>query len=156
MMKNYCLLLLLITDLKKELNARIDIMNITSIVSEADLKGNILRINDKFCEVSQYSSAELIGRPHNTTRRPDVPKEVFKQLWSTIGHGNIFRGIIKNRKKDGTPYYVDAVIAPILGENGKPKKYLGVRYDITDAEIERQNMKGLFDTIDGAFAYIEY
>jgi methyl-accepting chemotaxis protein len=61
-----------------------------------------------------------------------MPKEVFKQMWSTIGRGEIFRGVVKNRAKDGTPYYVDAVIAPILGENGKPMKYLGVRYDITE------------------------
>jgi methyl-accepting chemotaxis protein len=67
----------------------------------------------------------------------------FKQMWSTIGRGEMFRGIIKNRAKDGTPYYVDAVIAPILGENGKPMKYLGVRYDITASEIERQNARGI-------------
>jgi methyl-accepting chemotaxis protein len=141
---------------RAELKVRTDIMNLTSIVSEADLKGNILSINEKFCQVSQYTPSELIGKGHNTTRHPDMPKEVFKGLWSTIGHGNIFRGVVKNRKKDGTPYYVDAVIAPILGDNGKPKKYLGVRYDITEAEIERQNMRGLFDAIDSAYAYIEF
>jgi methyl-accepting chemotaxis protein len=74
--------------------------------------------------VSKYSKDELLGKPHNTTRHPDMPKETFKQLWSTIGRGEMFRGVIKNRAKDGTPYYVDAVIAPILGENGKPMKYL--------------------------------
>lgn len=145
-----------ITQSKAELKTRTDIMNMTSIVSEADLKGDILSINEKFCEVSQYSKEELLGKPHNTTRHPDMPKEVFKQLWSTIGRGNIFRGVVKNRKKDGTPYYVDAVIAPIMGQNGKPKKYLGVRYDITESEIERQNMKGLFNAIDTAYAYIEF
>ncbi len=145
-----------ITQSKVELKVRTDIMNLTSIVSESDLKGNILNVNDKFMEVSQYSLNELIGKPHNTTRHPDMPKEVFKTLWSTIGHGQIFRGMVKNRKKDGTPYYVDAVIAPIMGENGKPKKYLGVRYDITEAEIERQNQRGLFDAIDAAYAYIEF
>lgn len=145
-----------ITQSKAELKTRTDIMNMTSIVSEADLKGDILSINEKFCEVSQYSKEELLGKPHNTTRHPDMPKEVFKQLWSTIGRGNIFRGVVKNRKKDGTPYYVDAVIAPIMGTNGKPRKYLGVRYDITETEIERQNMKGLFNAIDTAYAYIEF
>jgi methyl-accepting chemotaxis protein len=85
-----------------------------------------------------------------------MPKEVFRELWATIGRGNPFRGIIKNRAKDGTPYYVDAVIAPIMGDNGKPKKYLGVRYDITEIETERQNMRGVFRAIDGAFAYIEF
>ena len=145
-----------ITASKAELKARTDIMNMTSIVSESDLRGDILSINEKFCQVSKYTSEELIGKPHNTTRHPDMPKEVFKELWSTIGRGNPFRGIIKNRAKDGTPYYVDAVIAPILGDNGKPKKYLGVRYDITEMETERQNMRGVFRAIDGAYAYIEF
>lgn len=145
-----------VTESKVELQVRTDIMNVTSIVSESDLKGDILSINEKYIEVSQYSKEELIGHPHNTTRHPDMPKEVFKQLWATIGRGNIFRGVVKNRKKDGTPYYVDAVIAPIMGSNGKPRKYLGVRYDITDAEIERHNMKGVIDAINSSFAFIEY
>lgn len=145
-----------ITQAKVELKTRIDIMNVTSIVSEADLKGNILNVNEKFLEVSKYSKEELIGNGHNTTRHPDMPKEVFKQMWATIGRGNIFRGVVKNKAKDGTPYYVDAVIAPIMGDNGKPRKYLGVRYDITAMETERQNMKGIFNAIDSAYAYIEF
>ena len=145
-----------ITQTKAELKVRTDIMNMTSIVSEANLKGDIMTVNDKFVEVSQYSRDELLGKPHNTTRHPDMPKEVFKGLWATIGRGDIFRGVVKNRKKDGTPYYVDAVIAPIMGENGKPKKYLGVRYDITESELERQNMKGIFEAINSAYAYIEF
>jgi methyl-accepting chemotaxis protein len=145
-----------LADTQAELKVRTDIMNITSIVSEADKKGDILNINDKFIEVSKYSRAELIGKPHNTTRHPDMPKETFKQLWSTIGRGDIFRGVIKNRAKDGTPYYVDAVIAPILGENGKPLKYLGVRYDITETELERHNARGILGAIDNSFAYIEF
>ena len=139
-----------------ELRVRADITNLTSIVSESDLKGDIITINQKFCDISKYSREELIGKPHNTTRHPDMPKDTFKELWSTIGRGNTFRGIIKNRAKDGTPYYVDAVIAPVMGENGKPKKYIGVRYDITATEIERQNMKGVLDAINGAYAYIEF
>jgi len=139
-----------------ELKVRSDIMNLTSIVSESDLKGDILDINQKFIDLSQYSREELIGHPHNTTRHPDMPKETFKELWGTIGRGKTFRGIIKNRKKDGTPYYVDAVVAPVLGDNGKPKKYIGVRYDITDAEIERQKMKGVLGGIDAAYAYSEF
>ncbi len=139
-----------------ELKVRTDIMNLTSIVSEADKKGDILSVNEKFLEVSKYPKNELIGRGHNTTRHPDMSKEVFKQMWSTIGRGDIFRGMVKNRAKDGTPYYVDAVIAPILGENGKPMKYLGVRYDITEAEIERQNARGILGAIDASYAYIEF
>ena len=145
-----------IAELEAELKVRTDIMNMTSIVSEADKKGDIVSINEKFSEVSKYSRSELIGQPHSTTRHPDMPKETFKQLWSTIGRGEMFRGIIKNRAKDGTPYYVDAVIAPILGDNGKPMKYLGVRYDITESEIERQNARGILNAIDATYAYIEF
>ena len=137
-------------EVEAELKVRTDIMNVTSIVSESDKKGDIVSINDKFVEVSKYSRNELIGAPHSTTRHPDMHKETFKQLWQTIGRGEIFRGVIKNRAKDGTPYYVDAVIAPILGENGKPMKYLGVRYDITAAEIERQNARGILGEGHGA------
>lgn len=133
-----------------------DIVNMTSIISYADLKGHIIDINEKFVQVSKYSREELIGSPHNITRHPDMPKATFKQVWNTIGHGKIFRGMIKNRAKDGTPYYVDAVIAPILGSNGKPKKYMGVRYDITEQEIERQNMKGILAAIDTSYNYIEF
>jgi len=141
---------------ESELQVRTQIMNVTSIVSESDKKGDILSVNEKFIEVSKYSRDELLGQPHNTTRHPDMPKETFKKLWQTIGRGEMFRGVIKNRAKDGTPYYVDAVIAPILGENGKPMKYLGVRYDITEAELERQNARGILTAIDRSFAYIEF
>lgn len=143
-------------EVEAELKVRTDIMNVTSIVSEADKKGDILNVNEKFLEVSKYPRKELIGYGHNTTRHPDMPKAVFKEMWGTIGRGEIFRGKIKNRAKDGTPYYVDAVIAPILGENGKPIKYLGVRYDITEAEIERQNAQGILAAIDQSYAFIEF
>jgi methyl-accepting chemotaxis protein len=143
-------------EMRDELKVRTDIMDVTSIVSEADLRGDIVSINDKFIEVSKYSRDELIGKPHNTTRHPDMPKETFKQVWQTIGRGDTFRGIIKNRAKDGTPYYVDAVIAPIMGKNGKPRKYLGVRYDITKEEIARQNMKGILDAVNKSYASIEF
>ena len=145
-----------LADVEAELKVRTDIMNVTSIVSEADKKGDITAINDKFCEVSKYSRQELLGAPHSTTRHPDMPKEVFKQMWSTIGRGEIFRGVVKNRAKDGTPYYVDAVIAPILGDNGKPRKYLGVRYDITAAELERHNAAGILRALNQNYAFIEF
>lgn len=160
-----CLVILLATDVTEknlllaeiaDLRVRADIMNMTSIVSESDLKGDITSINEKFIEISKYSREELMGQPHNTTRHPDMPKEVFKELWQTIGRGKPFRGIIKNQAKDGTPYYVDAVIAPVMGPNGKPQKYIGVRYDITAAEIERQNARGILSAIDSTFAYIEF
>lgn len=125
-------------------------------LSEANLKGDIMTVNEKFLQLSKYPKNELIGFGHNTTRHPDMPKEVFKQMWATIGRGQIIRGVVKNRAKDGTPYYVDAVIAPIVDrKTGKPRKYLGVRYDITEQEIQRQNMQGILDAINKSYATIE-
>ena len=145
-----------IADLETELKVRSDITNLASIVSEADKKGDIGSTNEQFVEVSKYSCSELVGKLHNTTRHPDMPKETFKLLGFTIGRNDIFRGIIKNRAKNGTPYYVDAVVARILGENGKPMKYLSVRYDITAGEFERQNARGIISAIDASYAYIEF
>ena len=145
-----------ITPLWQELHVRTEIMNQTSIVSEANLRGDIMNVNSKFLEVSKYSHDELIGKPHNTTRHPDMPKEVFKEMWATIGRGQLFRGVVKNRAKDGTPYYVDACIAPVIGSNGKPRKYLGVRYEFTKAELERQNANGTIAAIDESYVRAEF
>jgi len=73
-----------ILHMRDELKVREEIMNVTSIVSEANLKGDIMSVNEKFLEVSKYPKNELIGFAHNTIRHPDMPKEVFKQMWATV------------------------------------------------------------------------
>ncbi|MEA3553242.1 MAG: EAL domain-containing protein [Campylobacterota bacterium] len=109
-----------------------ELVDQTSIVSKSDINGNITFVNDKFCEISGYTLDELIGMPHNTVRDPDVPKSVFKELWETIKSKKVWNGQIKNRRKDGGSYYVDATICPILGENGEIIEYIGLRNDITE------------------------
>jgi len=143
-------------ELQRELRTRMDQINIACVVSEADLKGDITYVNDLLCEVSQYSREECIGQPHSMFRHPDMPKSVFKELWATIGKGKIFRGIIKNKKKDGSPYWVDALIAPVIGANGKPVKYIGVRYVITEQVLKQQELEGTMEAINLANAYIEF
>jgi methyl-accepting chemotaxis protein len=128
-------------ELKRELETRMAQINVACVVSESDLKGNITFVNDKLLEITGYTREELIGKPHNVFRSPDMPKEVFKNLWATIGKGNIFRGVIKNLTKDGTPYWVDAMIAPVLGPNGKPVKYIGVRFVITEQILKEEELK---------------
>lgn len=127
--------------LQAELKTRMDQINVACVVSESDLKGDILYVNDKLCEVSGYSREECIGQPHSMFRHPDMPKSIFKEMWSTIGRGKIFRGVIKNRCKDGSAYWVDALIAPVLGPNGKPVKYIGVRYVITEQVQREEELK---------------
>ena len=140
----------------REIETRTKLMDEMCIVSEVDLKGYITYVNDLHCEVSQYKREELIGANQNIVRHPDMDKAVFKELWSTVGRGQIFRGIIKNKKKDGTPYYVDGVFAPILGFNGKPVKYIGVRYENTKETLEKQASESIVAAIDTSYAYIEF
>lgn len=126
---------------KVELETRMDQINVACLVSESDLKGNITFVNDKLLEVTGYTRDECIGQPHSMFRHADSPKSLFKEMWATIGKGRIFRGEIKNRKKNGDPYFVDAIIAPVLGPNGKPTKYIGVRYDITEQKLKEQEIQ---------------
>ena len=74
----------------------------------------------------------MMGRAHSLFRHPDMPKELFKLMWDTIQSGKVFAGIVKNKAKDGTPYWVDATIMPVSDDKGKIVKYIGARYHLTD------------------------
>ena len=114
-----------------ELHSHMHLFDSSTLLSISDLQGNIIFVNKKFCEISKYSEDELIGMPHNIIKHPLMPSSFFKELWETISHGNIWKGEIKNTAKDGTPYWVIATIAPLLGNNGKPIKYISMQVDIT-------------------------
>lgn len=116
-------------------HVRENVFALTTILSEADLYGNILLVNDKLCEVSKYTRSELIGKPHNIFRHADMPKELFRIFWETIKSGQVFKGIVKNRAKDGTHYWVDATIVPVKDENGTIVKFIGARYHLTDEHM---------------------
>jgi PAS domain S-box-containing protein len=102
-----------------------------SAVSKSDTDGNIIYVNDKFCELTKYSREELIGKNHNIFRSPDVGDEVYKDMWDTITSKKIWKGLIKNKAKDGTFYYIEAVIMPIVNYQGEIIEYISVRTDMT-------------------------
>jgi len=120
----------------------------STIVSKADLKGVITYVNDKFCEISGYTREELVGKNHNIVRSPNVPKEVFKELWETISHKGTWRGVVENRAKNGESYFVQATIMPILDENDEIVEYIGIRQDIT--ELKKLQFKEITDSVDQA------
>jgi len=102
------------------------------LVSETDAKGVIVYADETFVKFSQYSLEELIGKPHNMIRHPDMPKVAFKEMWETIKQGNVWQGFVKNRTKNGKYYWVYATIFPF----GKDH-YLSVRKMASRAEVEK-------------------
>ncbi|MBU9710245.1 bifunctional diguanylate cyclase/phosphodiesterase [Evansella tamaricis] len=96
-----------------------------------DAEGRITYTNDKFCEISKYSKGELVGKTHGIIKSGYHPKEFYESMWNELLAGNIWEGDIKNRAKDGTYYWVQTTIVPILNESQKPVKYVAIRNDVT-------------------------
>lgn len=108
-----------------------------SIISITDAKGRIKEVNEAFLAISGYQRDELIGQQHSIIRHPDMPSEIFKEMWETIKSGSIWQGDIKNRTKEGHSYFVHTTIVPISDENKNIIEYLAIRYDVTDLVIAR-------------------
>jgi len=114
-------------------------LDASNIISITDNKGVIEYVNDEFCKISGYSESELLGQPHNIVRHPDMPQKVFRDLWESIQGGTIWKGVIKNRAKDGSEYIVDSTIMPIKDDKGVIRRYIGIRHDITEL-IEKEEL----------------
>lgn len=111
------------------------------IVSTGDLEGKITYVNDYFLKISGYKREELIGKPHSLLRHPSVPKEIFKEMWDTIQAKQCWHGMIRNRSKDGSSYFVKMTIVPILDDNGEIKQYIAVRYDMTGYVKQQEQIR---------------
>ncbi len=124
-----------------------------TLVSETDLQGTITRCNDSFEFVSGYSRDELIGAPHKLVRHPDIPSEVFRDMWATLQSGLPWSQIVKNRCKNGDHYWVRANVTPTFDKNGQPIGYLSVREAITDSE--KQQAQQLYQRIASGTAKLK-
>lgn len=113
------------------------LFDFTAIVSETDTTGKITYANRKLAEVSGYDKKELIGQPHSILRHPDMPKAVFKEMWTTIKSGKEWSGIVKNLRKDGLYYWVQQYIKPMFDKEGNITGFIAARKIPPRADIEK-------------------
>lgn len=102
------------------------------ICARTNVKGVITEVNDMFCEISGYQREELIGKTHKVVNSGVHDKSFFASMWRTISKGEVWRGAITNRRKDGSLYIVESIITPVKNLNGKIESYLAIRQDITE------------------------
>lgn len=135
-------------------------VDMTSLISKTDTKGLITYVNETFCKTSQYSKNELLGKNHNILKDKRIAPQIFKEMWQTITNAKVWKGVISNRAKDGSIYYVDATIIPILNRKKEIVEYMAIRQDITKqieskqrVEEKERLIKAIFDNQDSIVIY---
>ena len=145
-----------------ELEALRSALDAHAIVSMTDEFGAIVHANDKFCEISGYGRDELLGQNHSLLKSGVHGEEVYRQLWTTIRDGRAWHGVLQNRRKDGTPYWVQSSILPLGSKTATHGGYISLRTDITERErlrvaLERlartDTMQAPFDLFSEALAF---
>ncbi|WP_257978533.1 PAS domain-containing protein, partial [Aeromonas salmonicida] len=106
-----------------------------SLISTTDPASHITYANQHFCEVAGYNAAEMEGVPHNLVRHPDMPKAAFADMWQRLRQGKSWMGLVKNRAKSGSFYWVNAYVTPILNDQQQIIEYQSVRTRPSEQDI---------------------
>jgi PAS domain S-box-containing protein len=125
----------------KTIQNNIDIISKNIIYTKTDLDGIITDTSEAYCNISSYTKGELIGKPHNIIRHPDMPTSIFKEIWNTIQNNKVWKGELKNKTKNGGHHWIEVTITPEYNKNGKKIGYIAIKYDITDKkELEKKDL----------------
>jgi PAS domain S-box-containing protein len=116
-------------------------LNDHAIMAVTDPRGRITYANDNFCAISQYSRQELLGQDHRIINSGYHSKEFMRGFWATITHGRVWHGDIKNKAKDGSFYWVDTTVVPLLDDQGNPREYVAIRNDITERRNAQEALR---------------
>jgi len=130
-----------IENVRKELQQKEDIFNLTCVLAETDVQGNILDINDKFIQLSKYSKDELIGSSLSKARHEDMTDEFYEAYYDTLNMGKTFQGVVKFKAKNGSHFWLDTTTVGIKNENGKIVKYISACYPVKNDEIAQVMFK---------------
>lgn len=123
-----------------------DAIDSNLIVSKTDLNGNISYLNENFCKISGYTPREIVGKNHNVLRDRTLSEAIQRRLWRATIRKGTWNGRLKNIKKDGTFYWVDATIAPIRDAKGEITEYISIRHDVTELVEQKNELKLLANT----------
>ncbi len=125
-------------DLLQQLTNQKYAIDQSSIVAITDISGIITYANEMFCAISGYSLGELIGKTHAILNSKFHPPSFFDEMWKTIKSGKVWKGDIRNRRKDGAYYWVQTTIVPFRNHEGQIYQYVSIRHDITDLKMAEQ------------------
>lgn len=128
-----------------ELEGQIAAIGNAAIVAETDLQGRIIRVNELFLQMYGYTLEEILGQNHRLLKSGHQPDEVFEEMWRTISKGQVWRGEVRNRAKDGRYYWVLLTITPVLSPEGKVLKYIGVSFDITAQKQQEEALRSALE-----------
>lgn len=121
--------------LQETLTEKVELENVlfnSNMVSITDVNGEIIYVNDTFCNMMGYTREELIGNTHRIMKSDKMPQEAYKKLWNTILSGKVWRGVSNNLTKDGRDIYLNTTISPIKNTEGQIIKFIATRFDITE------------------------
>ena len=141
-----------LADALRDNEALLSTIKAHTLYSVTDVKGTIVDVNEGFCRISGYTRDELVGQNHRLINSGTHDRWFWAGLWGTIAAGRPWRGEICNRAKDGSLYWVDSIVAPFVGSDGRPQRYISIRHDVTASKQAEQVMRRAMQAAEAASA----